>query len=99
VTEIFDRPLTDAERQFLVKELAAGVLAEQAPAPCTIQEARDVLARLAAEGKLTIEGNAEDVYVRANGTLLVEAKRDWLSFHSQYRGNDPMKDKRLGGVS
>jgi len=93
-----NRPLTDPEREFLVKELAAHVVADQAPAPCSTEEANAVLARLAAERKLVIEGDAEDVYVRANGTLLVAAKRDFVAFHSEHRGNDPLRSERRDGV-
>lgn len=91
MTEI-DRPLTDEERQLLVKTLAAHLIADQAG--CSTEEANDVLARFAAMGQLEITGDAEDVYVRANGNLLVEAKRDWLAFHAAHPGNDPMRDER-----
>ena len=92
---VIDRPLTDEERHLLVG-LAAHVVADQAPAPCSIAEAQAVLARFEAMGQLDIEENAEDAYVRAGGTLLVEAKRDFVAFHAQFPGHDPLKNERRG---
>ena len=91
---VIDRPLTSEEREFLVKTLAAHVIADQAPAPCSIDEARAVLARFEAMGQLDIEENAEDAYVRANGTLLVHAKRDWVAYYAFRPGEDALKDER-----
>ena len=87
----FNRPLTGQERSLLLA-LAARTLADQAG--CTHDEADDVLARLSAEGKLEIAGDAENANVYTNGNLLVHAERDWLAFHAAYPGNDPMKDRR-----
>jgi hypothetical protein len=90
-----DRPLNDQERSLLLN-LATRNIADETG--CTHDEATDVMARLVAEGQLVIEGNAEDVVVRiGSGTVLVEAKRDWLSFHSQFPGNDPMASARRVG--
>jgi hypothetical protein len=66
-----DRPLTDEERQLLVKTLAAHVIADQTG--CSTEEANNVLARLAARGQLGIEGDATTNAGRA--TLCCSAPR------------------------
>jgi hypothetical protein len=91
-----DRPLNDEERSLLLA-LARRNIADTFPGPCTHDEATNVLARLVAEGQLVIEGNAERVFVRGAGSLLAEAKRDWLSFHSSFPGHNPMADARRPG--
>jgi hypothetical protein len=86
-----DPPLTDPERSLLLV-LATRNFADESG--CTHGQARVRLGRLMVEGKLDISSNAEDVYVRSGGTLFVEVKRDWLAFHAEHPGNDPMKDER-----
>jgi hypothetical protein len=78
-----ERPLTDEERQLLVN-LAVRQLAEQAG--CTLGEANDVLAELAARGELLFTGDNESVRVvtNAQGGWLVQAARDWLAFHASW---------------
>jgi hypothetical protein len=86
--------LNDKERSLLLA-LATRNIADGSG--CTHDEAANVLARLAAEGKLEITGDAERAQVLANGHLRVDAERDWLSFHAAHPGNEPMADERRGG--
>jgi hypothetical protein len=88
-----DRALTDRERSLLLA-LATRNVADEAG--CSHDEATDVLARLTAEGHLVIEENAEDAYVLASGHVRVKTARDWLAFHAEFPGHDPMKNERRG---
>jgi hypothetical protein len=93
VTEIFHRPLTDPERSLLL-DLATRTIADEFPGPCTYDEASDVLAHLVALGQVEISGDGERAQVRANGTLLVDTTRNFLAFHAEFPGHDPMADAR-----
>jgi hypothetical protein len=95
ITNVFDRPLIDDERSLLLA-LATRVVADQTG--CSPNEATAVLAVFVALGQLEIECDAQDAHVRANGNLIVHARRDWLSFHATHRGCNPMKDERRGAT-
>ena len=87
MTEPFDRPLHDPERQLLV-DLAVRELAAQAN--CALHEANDALAELARRGELLFVGDAKTVRVENSaGGWLVEAARDWLAWTAGFGGNDP----------
>lgn len=77
-----DRPLNDEERR-LMMELAVGVVSRQTGVSPEV--AFDVLDEMT----LTLEGDAQDVYLSAGGTVLVHAERDWLAFHAIHSGYDP----------
>lgn len=84
-----DRPLNDDERH-LINALAIRVVADQTGAD--IATAAATLDRLAGEGEVVLQANAEDVNLIVAGKSIVHAKRDWLAFHATFPGYDPMKD-------
>ncbi len=88
---LINRPLNDDERQLLI-DLAVRELATQAD--CTLQQANDVLAEMAAKDELLFVGDAKTVRVtNSAGGWLVEAARDWLSFHASFGEGEPHDDK------
>lgn len=76
-----NRPLTDDERT-LIAHLAVAVLAQQTR--CTIETATDVLGQCAAEGKVTLRGDAHDANLEVNGTVLVHVTREFLAFFAAH---------------
>lgn len=76
-----NRLLTDDERQLLAN-LTIWCIAEQTGV--SDEEASDALGRLTQEGRLYMEGDAVDAYVKVkpNGHVLVHCTREWLAFHA-----------------
>lgn len=80
-----NRPLNDDERR-LMMELAVGSVSRQTGVSAEV--AFDVLDGM----RLTLEGDSQDAYLSAGGTVLVHVERDWLAFHAAHPGHDPVGD-------
>jgi hypothetical protein len=74
-----DRRLTDPERELLAY-LSASTVAEQTG--ITLAAAGAVLKELAGRGLVIVHGDALDVYLTVDGTVLVHATREWLAFQA-----------------
>jgi hypothetical protein len=79
--------LSDAERSMLLR-LAMWNLERQTG--CSPEQAAQVLDHFAEDGKVTIEGDAKDVYLKVVGHTHIHAERAWLrwaAFHGQADSN------------
>ena len=74
-----NRRLTDPERDLLAY-LSARTVADQTG--ISLAAAGAVLNELAGRGLVIVYGDAYDVYLTVDGTVLVHAARDWLAFQA-----------------
>ena len=87
MTTPINRPLTEQERDLLC-QLAIEVVAHQ-----TGRDREQVADELDTM-ELEVQGDAIDVYLKANGNVLVHATREWLAFHAN-NPNEPMHGQSI----
>lgn len=79
----FDRPLTDPERNLMLR-LAIRLVASQMGWP--EQRAADALDECARDGDIRLLWTRTDARLIVCDNPLVHAQRDWLAFHASVRG-------------